>query len=479
MRMAEAVAHVLDEPSRPPDRAELPGSGSRIHLVGVAGAGMRGLAKLLTEDGYRVSGCDAGGAGGMGELTDLGVELTAGHDPEHVELADLVVYSAAVPEEAPELTAARSSGVPVLKRARALGAFLSDRLVVGISGTHGKTTITAMTGIVCEAGGLEPMVVVGGRVDRWNGFAHTGGGEIAIVEADEYDRSFLQLDPSLAVVSSLEPEHLDIYGSLDALREAYAQFAAPAVARHGVLYCEDEPGARELGRELGSDLSYGFSEDAAYRVLTLPEKDGGNGGQRCRLEYPHGAFEFKLAAPGRHNVQNAASALAVALRLGADPDDVRAGLVGFEGVARRLQILADRNGIAVVDDYAHHPTEVRASIQALRERFGGRRLVIVFQPHLYSRTRDFANEFAAELAAADAAYVLPIYPSRERPIEGVTASLITRAGPASVAEADASAVPALVTAARQPVVFAFLGAGDVTELAARAAEQVPDDAVGA
>ncbi len=472
-----ADAAVLPTDGRAPaDRSSLPPPGSRVHFVGVAGAGMRGLAFLLAKSGYQVSGCDRDDAAELRELTGLGVRVDHGHDPSHVEDTQLVVYSSAVPPDARELRAAREAEVPMLKRARAMGAVVNGRRLVGVAGTHGKTTITAMTGLVCEAAGLDPTVLVGGKVAAWDGYARHGRGAVSIVEADEYDRSFLELDPWLAVVSSLEAEHLDTYGDLEALRAAYEEFARRALGRGGVLFCQDDTGARELGAALSSDLSYGFHPDSLYRVemaTSDPQE------QRGRLLGPDGPVPFGLRVPGRHNVQNAAAALSTALILGADPA-VAERLLEFRGVGRRLEEVAGGDALRVIDDYAHHPTEVRASIEALRTRHPGARLVVFFQPHLYSRTRSFAAEFAAALDTADEAYVLPIYPAREAPIEGVTSDLVVQAGTKNLRTCSRSESIELVRAAgrARPAVFVFMGAGDVTSLAREAATVVTDAALG-
>ncbi len=475
----------------------LPPPGSAVHLMGVGGAGMRGLALVLAEAGYRVSGCDRAPPEAP-ELVEHGVRLREGHDPAHVEGADMVIVTAAVPEDAPELAAAREAGIPVLKRARALGALLAGRRVVGIAGTHGKTTITAMAGLACEAAGLDPTVLVGGRVCAWGGFARAGHGPLAVVEADEFDRSFLELHPALAVVSSIEPEHLESYGSEREMRKAYRVFASRAADREGVLWCADDAGAARVCEPLGGK-SYGLAAWADYVVKPV---SGAGAEQRCRFRWEEGELDVHLRVPGVHNAQNAGAALAVVCELGGDPWGAALRLAEFTGVDRRLQVLADRNGVAVVDDYAHHPTEVGASLAALRRRFPGRRLVAVFQPHLFSRTQAFAAEFAAallgtgqEMAAADRgrvrgadeALVLPIYPAREDPLPGVTSSLIAEAGEAPglrlasadealerVREAVAEAVERHDAEAAgeeklHGVVFDFMGAGDVTALAAEAA----------
>jgi len=282
-----------------------------VHLIGVAGAGMRGLGVLLLDAGFRLSGCDRAGAAALDELTERGAVLSAGHAAAHVEGADLVIFSSAVPADHPELLAAAEVGVPVMKRARALAALLNDRRLAAVSGTHGKTTITALAGLACSAAGLDPIVAVGGRVVDWNGYARPGAGEVAVVEADEYDRSFLDLDPSLLLISSVEPEHLDTYGTLEELERAYLVLAERARARDGVLYCADDAGARRIGGSVGG-TSYGLAADADCRVEVLA-REGSL--QRCRLTLAAGGWDFDLEIPGEHNAQNAAGALAMALRL--------------------------------------------------------------------------------------------------------------------------------------------------------------------
>lgn len=461
---------------RIPTRADLPPAGSRVHLMGVGGAGMRGLAVLLSASGYRVSGCDSALPAAADDLMERSIGFELGHDPLHLEDVDLLVHSSAVPDDQPELRAGRAAALQTMKRARALGALLNGFRLVGISGTHGKTTITAMTARVCDAAGLDPTVVVGGRVPEWSAYARPGGGDVAIAEADEYDRSLLQLDPSLAVISSVEPEHLDSYGNLEALVDAYATFAGRAAARDGVLVCADDAGAREIGGAVGAFASYGLAAEATYGVSVL-ERRGRS--QRCALRSESIDFEFELGAPGDHNAQNAAAALAVGIMLGGDPAQMAGALQEFRGVDRRLQLLAESGGLTIVDDYAHHPTEVAASLGSLRHSRPTARLVVVFQPHLFSRTQLMASDFAEALSMADEAMVLPIYPAREVPIPGVTSDLIVDAAPprvhlASPDDARQAVRDALVG---DDAAIVFMGAGDVTRLAHQAAEEVTD-AVG-
>ncbi len=464
----------MTSPDRLPRRDDLPPRGAVVHLLGAAGAGMRGLATVLSASGWTLTGSDRD-ASAARELEALGVRVRPESDLEAVRRAALVIHSSALPADHPALVAARESGVPVWKRARALGALVNDRRLVAVAGTHGKTTVTAMLSGILETAGRDPLALVGGLVAPWGSNARAGRGPEAIVEADEYDRSFLVLDPSLAIVTSVEPEHLECYGDEEALREAFALFAGRAAARDGLLVCSDDPGALDTGSRVGGARTYGLAPGADYRVEVV---DVAAGAQRCRLTGPGVRFGFELGVPGAHNAQNAAAALAAALLLGLEPDQAAAPLAGFHGVSRRLQLLGRRGGVVVVDDYAHHPTEVRASIEALRSAWPGSRVVVVFQPHLYSRTEAMAARFGAALALADLALVLPVYGARERPIPGVDASLVARDAPEHVRVAAADEAERLTREASGDVVVAFMGAGDVTILARRAAGALVGDALG-
>ncbi|MDT8435494.1 MAG: UDP-N-acetylmuramate--L-alanine ligase [Gemmatimonadota bacterium] len=454
--------------------ADLPPRGSSVHLLGAAGAGMRALGQVLVHEGWSVSGSDRDSRAAA-ELADLGIRVVPEADTSPVRASRLVVHSSALPPGHPALRAAAAAGVPVWKRARALGALVNDRRLVGVAGTHGKTTVTAMLAVVLEAAGRDPLALVGGEVPEWGSHARPGRGE-AVVEADEYDRSFLELDPALAVVTSLEAEHLECYDGEDGLREAFVRFANRAVSRDGVLLCADDPGARALAARIGPARLYGFAEDAEYRVEAQPAAAGR---MRGVLVTPEGRVELELEVPGRHNLQNAAAAAAAALRLGVVPRDAARALARFRGVRRRLQVLHRGGGLTIVDDYAHHPTEVRASIAALRTAHPGARLVVAFQPHLYSRTAALAPEFGRALAGADLALVLPVYGAREAPLPGVDAALVAREAPPHVREGNAGEALATARDAGGELVLAFMGAGDVTEVARLAAREAGGDALGA
>jgi UDP-N-acetylmuramate--alanine ligase len=435
-----------------------------VHFVGIAGAGMSALAELFVRRGVRVTGCDAAGDP-TGDLGRLGITVSTGHDPSHVEGARAVVVTSALPKTHPELQRARELGIPVIRRAEALGDAVSGGDLVAIAGTHGKTTTTVMTTEALHAARREPTGIVGGRVGAWGGNLRYGSDKLFVVEADEYDRSFLALTPTVAVITNVEADHLDIYSDLADIQRTFAQFAAPAQT---IVLCADDPGANRLATPSSAEvIRYGLhSRDA--RVLAVDVRAEG-GGSIFEVEYDDEMLgEVELSVPGVHNVLNALAAIASGLALGVTLPAMRGGLASFRGVERRFQRLGTANGVEVVDDYAHHPTEIRATLAAARTAFPGRRIVAAFQPHLYSRTRDFAREFGEALAAADAVYVADIYPAREQPIPGVTADLIvasTRDAGGMVAWQGArnSLSNELARTVQGGDVVLTIGAGDITK----------------
>lgn len=434
-----------------------------VHFVGIAGAGMSALAELLARRGVVVTGCDSA-VEGAADLTRLGVTLLAGHDPSHVAGARAVVVTSAVRRDHPELRAAADAGLPVIRRAEALGEAVGGGAVVGVAGTHGKTTTTVMTTEALHAAGLQPTGIAGGRVGQWGGNLRPGGESLYVVEADEYDRSFLALRPTVAVVTNVEADHLDIYRDLDDIRQAFQAFVAPA---HHVVLCADDAGAASLYLPPTAQvLRYGVDTREARVVGGARPLDDGR--TVVSVAFDGDALgEVVLRVPGLHNVRNALAAVAAGLALGATLEGMRPGLEAFAGVERRFQRLGSARGIDVIDDYAHHPTEVAATIAAARARFPGRRLVVAFQPHLYSRTRDFAEGFAQALSASDVTFLTALYPSREQPIAGVTSALIAdgmaRAGRAPAwTGGRAEAAAALATVVQAGDVVVTMGAGDIT-----------------
>ena len=444
-----------------------------VHFVGIAGAGMSALAELFVRRGATVTGCDANPAG-ADDLRRLGIEVLAGHDAAHADGARALVVTSAMKKDHPELARAQSLGIPVVRRAEALGEAVNDGVVVGIAGTHGKSTTTVMTTEALAAAGLVPTGIVGGRVAAWKGNLSAGGDRTFVVEADEYDRSFLALRPTVAVVTNVEADHLDIYADLADIRATFERYLEPA--RHVVL-CADDPGANTLRTPPSAEvLRYAIGPGSpgatdGWTDARVIARDLAFEGPGARFEVvfdgePLG--EVALGVPGVHNVRNALAALASGIALGASVPRMAPGLAKFVGVERRFQRLGESGGVAVVDDYAHHPTEIVATLAAARGAYPGRRLVVAFQPHLFSRTRDFAREFGEALAGADEIFLCDIYPAREQPIPGVTADLIADAlrvaGGRVAWRGDRAALTAALASAVRPgdVVFT-VGAGDVTK----------------
>ncbi len=456
-----------------------PSDSRPVHFVGIAGAGMSGLAELLVRRGARVQGTDANPAGAP-DLVAMGISVHA-HDAALLRGARAVVYSSAVPATHPELVQAHALGLPVIRRAEALGEAVQGGSLVAVAGTHGKTTTTVMTTEALAAAGFDPTGVAGGRVGAWGSNLRAGSLDTFVVEADEYDRSFLALTPTVAVVLNVEADHLDIYADVHDITATFTRFMAPARA---VVLCNDDAGAATLPQDATREL-------VRYAV-NLPGSSGVVGarlvardlvldahGARARVEFDGEALgELTLQVPGLHNVRNALAALGAGLMLGARVPDMLPGLARFAGVERRFQRLGVRHDVLVVDDYAHHPTECDATIAAARAAHPERRLVVAFQPHLYSRTRDFAAAFGTALAQADACFLCDIYPAREQPIAGVTSALVADAmrvaGRAPVwAGARAECAAALRAYVRPGDLVVTMGAGDITQVGPVLLEALP------
>jgi UDP-N-acetylmuramate--alanine ligase len=390
--------------------------------MGIGGAGMSALAELFVRRGARVTGCDANPSDeSVRDLARIGIQVLSGHNAAHLTGARALVVTSAVPKDHAEVAAARAAGIPVVRRAEALGEVTRGGAVVAIAGTHGKTTTTVLTTSALAAAGLNPTGLVGGRVTEWGSNLRAGSDKLFVVEADEYDRSFLALTPTIAVITNVEADHLDIYRDLDDIRGAFQEFLAPAGA---IVLCADDPGADGLAVNTGAEVvRYGVSNPEA-RVVGDDVLLSASGAV-FSLHYDGKCLgDVDLQVSGMHNVRNALAAIASGLTLGVTLPAMLPGLRSFRGVERRFQRLGEARGISVVDDYAHHPTEIRATLAAARSVFPGRRVVAAFQPHLYTRTRDFAREFGEALASADRVFLTEIYPAREKPLPGVTAKLI-------------------------------------------------------
>jgi UDP-N-acetylmuramate--alanine ligase len=435
---------------------------STIHFVGIGGIGMSGIAEILAASGLSVSGCDLKRSAVTELLQNRGVSVSIGHDPAHLEGTHLVVVTAAVKGENAELEAARRRGIPVMRRAEMLGEIVARKRAVGVSGTHGKTTTSAMIATVLEAAGLDPTLLVGGIVRNFATNAKSGQGEYLVVEADEYDRTFHHLHPEIAVVTNVEADHLDYYGTFEAIVEAFRVFVDGIPENGVVIGCVDEtPVAALLDQARHRVVRYGLGPNAELTATNLQFHERGSS-----FDVPGLGF-FKLFVPGQHNVRNALAAIAVSRELGLPAEAIASGLAKFIGVDRRFQVLGEYGGAIIVDDYAHHPTEIRATLDAARSGYPGRRVVALFQPHLYSRTRDFAKEFAAALRNADVAMVTPIYAAREKPIDGVSARMIADFEPGIefLDRSNSQIFNELRRRIGPNDIFIIMGAGDVHEIA--------------
>lgn len=455
----------------------------RIHFVGIGGIGMSGIAEVLLNLGYKISGSDLRDSAVTQRLAALGAVIFEGHAAANIAGADVVVTSSAISVDNPEVAEARRVHVPVIQRAEMLAELMRLKYGIAIAGMHGKTTTTSMVASVLTAGGLDPTVVVGGRVDAMGSNARLGQSQYLVAEADESDRSFLRLSPILSVVTNLDREHMDCYRDLADVEGAFVEFMDRVPFYGATTACVDNALLRDvLERVHRRVYTYGESAEADFRLQLLENQAGAP-----RKDYGHWQFEvnyrglvlgpFALHVPGRHNVLNATAAVAIGVQLGIAPDGIAAGLASFRGVDRRFQVKGTVRGVTVVDDYGHHPTEIVATLRAARDAGYGRVLVL-FQPHRYTRTRDLEPEFARAFADADTLQVLDIYAASEEPIAGVDArglvEAIRRAGAATAtvgsgveyAESMAAGVAALAGMAREGDVILTLGAGSVSQAGA-------------
>lgn len=439
--------------------------GQRIHFVGIGGVAMSAMARLLVARGCVVSGSDREAFETLRGLRVEGIAVREGHSAGAVRGADLIIATAAVRPDNAEIVEARRLGIPVVGRAEALGRMMEGKRGIAVSGTHGKTTTTALTALTLIRAGLDPTVMVGGHAPEIGGNARAGAGPHFVAEADEFDRSFLSLRPVVAVVTTVEEEHLDCYQDLDDICDAFVMFVNRVPSDGFTVLCIDDPNVLALRPSVTSRVvTCGLSSDADVSGAGVSLTGAGSTFTLMRKDTAIGAVRLRL--PGLHNARNALAAAAVALNLGVGFDPIRDALEAFGGVGRRFEALGERNGILVVDDYAHHPTEVGATLAAARS-LGRGRIVAVFQPHLYSRTQDFASGFGAALAAADLVVVTDVYPAREAPIEGITGALIAeaarRAGAKDVAYIpDKGAVAGtLVERVQRGDLVIVMGAGDI------------------
>ncbi|MBD3233367.1 MAG: UDP-N-acetylmuramate--L-alanine ligase [candidate division Zixibacteria bacterium] len=395
----------------------------KMHLVGIGGSGMSGIAEILLSMGYPVSGSDIAESPVVKRLRKLGAEIAVGHKPENINKSDAVIISSAIGMENPEVIAANSMKLPVIRRAEMLGELMRVKFGIAIAGTHGKTTTTSMTGMVLSEAGLDPTIIVGGILSKLGSSAKLGQSDYLVAEADEYDRSFLDLIPSIAVITNLEPEHMECYADFDDLRSAFLQFANRVPFFGRVVLCLDDPILQEMYPDFKRNvLTYGLlpHADINARNLRLSRR-----GSECDLFFGKDhAGKMRLNLHGQYNIKNALAALAVAMELDVPFKTAVKALESFTGVRRRFEHKGEVNGIDLYDDFAHHPTELSELIKSIKGSFD-RRLVVIFQPHLYSRTQAFYKQFGTVLMEADKVIVTRIYPAREKPIQGVEGHLIS------------------------------------------------------
>jgi UDP-N-acetylmuramate--alanine ligase len=440
----------------------------RVHFIGIGGIGMSGIAEILLTMGYAVSGSDLRGSSTTERLERLGATIYVGHAAGNAAASEVVVTSSAVAKDNPEVVEARARKIPVIQRAEMLAELMRLKYGIAVAGMHGKTTTTSMVAAVLAGGELDPTVVVGGRVDAMGSNARLGKSQYLVAEADESDRSFLLLSPILAVVTNLDREHMDSYTDMTDVEDCFVEFMDKVPFYGAVTACVDDERLRGiLPRVRRRVYTYGESAEADFRLRMLP------GADHCHARFEINARglvlgPFELHVPGKHNVLNATAAVAIGVQLGLAPEKIAAGLATFRGVDRRFQVRGVERGVTVIDDYGHHPTEIRATLQAARE-CGYGRVLVLFQPHRYTRTRDLMGDFAGAFGDANAVQVLDIYAASEQPIEGISGETLAAAirekggGRVMYAASMAEAVERLVEDARPGEMILTLGAGSVSQ----------------
>jgi UDP-N-acetylmuramate--alanine ligase len=451
----------------------------RVHFIGIGGVGMSGLAELLLSLGFTVTGSDRQQSSITKRLEALGASVQYDHTVQFVKHADIVVYSSAIREDNAERMYAKKRAIPLMRRAEMLGEFMRAKFSIGIAGTHGKTTTTSLIGQILHDAGQNPTVVVGGILRRYDSNAVMGKGEVLVAEADEYDRSFLSMFPSIAVVTNIEADHLDCYTDINDIKKAFTQYMNSVPFYGAIIACIDDTNVKEVLRACHRPIiTYGVDPGADYSAQRVSFTDGKARFSLYRAKAP--LVDITLPIPGMHNVKNACAACAVACELGVGPAECAESLSHFTGIKRRFEIKGVERGITVIDDYAHHPSEIRATLAAAKTA-GYKRVVAVFQPHLYTRTRDFMDGFAESLCGADQAVVTGIYKSREEKIPGVDAERIVRIAQerghanAAYVEKKEDVAGLLAPALREGDAVLVMGAGDIGEICGPLLKRISDE----
>ena len=447
----------------------------RIHLIGIGGIHMSGIAQILRHRGHTVSGSDLTLTPLTSRLKELGVSVYGGHDAANVDEAELVVYTSAAPDDNPELVEAKRRGIQTIKRAEMVARLMEGKQVIAVAGTHGKTTTTSLIAFMLGRGGLDPTYMLGGESIDLAGNASPGDGDYFVVEADEYDRAFLNYRPQIAVVTNIEPDHLDIYGTIDELTAAFRQFLSQVDNNGYIVACTDSPAVQAISHEAVGDavytppvraVSYGLNPQADWTARNIQSK----GVDRSSFMVVSGKQEWgevTTGLPGVHNICNSLAAIAVGEVVGLPKEAIRSAVAEFRGVRRRFEFVGEAAGVRVMDSYAHHPTEVRADLAAARARFPGRRLVCLFQPHTYTRTRYLLDGFRTCFQDCDVLYIARTYAAREEPSAGMTAEELAREitdPPARYAGELGEAARMVVEGLRPGDVFFTMGAGDVEKV---------------
>jgi UDP-N-acetylmuramate--alanine ligase len=440
--------------------------GKRVHFIGIGGAGMSGLARISLSHGITVSGSDAKDSSVVKALQALGATIATAHAASNVDGADLVVYSTAISTSNPELIRAQELKLSILTRAAALSILMSESKSIAVAGTHGKTTTSSMMAVALQACGADPSFAIGGTITASGSNAHRGTGEIFVAEADESDGSFIEYHPFAAIVTNVEHDHVDFFATLADVAQAFKDFAA-TINKDGFLtYCADDQGARALASTVKTCalISYGVDESCDLRLDSIELEAMGS---RARAIWRGKVVGFiELQVPGHHNLLNAAAVLATGLNLGFPAPELLTGLAVFRGTGRRFELIGTVHGIRVIDDYGHHPTEIDVTLKAARRFAGDGRLIVIFQPHRYSRTKAFSAQFAKALDVADRAIVLEVYAASEKPIAGVTSRLITGAmNQGEYIPNFIEVTDSVIDTAQPQDVIITLGAGDVSSLA--------------
>ena len=458
----------------------------RIHFVGIGGIGMSGIAEVLLNLGYKISGSDLKSSAVMQRLAALGATISEGHRAENIAGAEVVVVSSAVPPDNPEIVEARALHIPVIQRAEMLAELMRLKYGIAIAGMHGKTTTTSMVAAVLAAGGLDPTVVVGGRVDAMGSNARLGKSQYLVAEADESDRSFLKLSPILAVVTNIDREHMDCYRSMKDVKRAFLDFMDRLPFYGMVVACNDDPLLRRLFPQIQRRLvTYGTRRGSDFQIKL--DKSKRRPDEKSRISQFHVTYRgetlgaFELHVPGVHNILNATAAIAVGVGLDVPVEQIHTALATFAGVDRRFQLRGTTAGVSVIDDYGHHPTEIRATLAAARE-CGYRKMHVVFQPHRYTRTQSLMDEFSSAFENVDSLFVLDIYPAGEQAIEGITGEALARricekGLTARYVSSFEDAAKLVTAAAEEGDMILTLGAGSVSQLGPLVLEKLQTRAV--